>query len=132
MIQTFVYFFFYCYAYHRDLHLLTHSFPTRLSSDLDPDRARLWRRGPQGAGSAPAMADRAAAGRGGGGGYPTAVQPAGHSPSARAVPRRRPAQRRTGTAVRRGEGGAARRGHLSPPGAIERRPICAHREETGV
>src|SRR3546814_1791312 len=62
----------------------------------------------------------------------TAVQPAGHSPSARAVPRRRPAQRRTGTAVRRGEGGAARRGHLSPPGAIERRQICAHREEQGV
>src|SRR3546814_17287073 len=29
------FFFFCCYADHRDLHLLTHSFPTRRSSDLD-------------------------------------------------------------------------------------------------
>src|SRR3546814_20925892 len=28
-------FFFYCYGDNRDLHVLTHSFPTRLSSDLD-------------------------------------------------------------------------------------------------
>src|SRR3546814_8398350 len=27
-------FFFYCYGDHRDLHVLTHSFPTRRSSDL--------------------------------------------------------------------------------------------------
>src|SRR5207248_10948372 len=31
-------FFFYCYGHHRDLH----SFPTRRSSDLDPDRRRHW------------------------------------------------------------------------------------------
>src|SRR3546814_147207 len=29
--------FFYCYVAHRDLHVLTHSFPTRRSSDLDGD-----------------------------------------------------------------------------------------------
>src|SRR3546814_19395685 len=28
------FFFFYCYVSHRYLHVLTHSFPTRLSSDL--------------------------------------------------------------------------------------------------
>src|SRR3546814_16759345 len=28
-------FFFSCYGYHRDLHVLTHSFPTRRSSDLE-------------------------------------------------------------------------------------------------
>src|SRR3546814_13608867 len=31
----------YCYGDHRDLHLLTHSFPTRRSSDL---KCRDWRR----------------------------------------------------------------------------------------
>src|SRR3546814_5628553 len=30
-----IFFFFYLYCAHRDLHLLTHSFPTRRSSDLD-------------------------------------------------------------------------------------------------
>src|SRR3546814_6439171 len=29
-----------CYVDHRDLHVLTHSFPTRRSSDLRADRAR--------------------------------------------------------------------------------------------
>src|SRR3546814_12709997 len=33
-----LYFFFYLYGAHRDLHVLTHSFPTRRSSDL-PSRA---------------------------------------------------------------------------------------------
>src|SRR3546814_9429265 len=33
-ICVFVYFFFECYGDHRDLHVLTHSFPTRRSSDL--------------------------------------------------------------------------------------------------
>src|SRR3546814_9578001 len=32
-------FFFECYGDHRDLHVLTHSFPTRRSSDLYPDRS---------------------------------------------------------------------------------------------
>src|SRR3546814_11438107 len=31
------FFFFYGYGYHRDLHVLTHSFPTRRSSDLQLD-----------------------------------------------------------------------------------------------
>src|SRR6056297_1887014 len=31
-----LFFFFYCYGAHRDLHVLTHSFPTRRSSDLKP------------------------------------------------------------------------------------------------
>src|SRR3546814_20405023 len=30
-------FFYYCYADHRDLHLLTHSFPTRRSAELGKD-----------------------------------------------------------------------------------------------
>src|SRR3546814_11413452 len=35
VIQIFYYvFFFYCYVDHRNLHVLTHSFPTRRSSDL--------------------------------------------------------------------------------------------------
>src|SRR3546814_14362579 len=33
-INLFMFFFFSCYGYHRDLHVLTHSFPTRRSSDL--------------------------------------------------------------------------------------------------
>src|SRR3546814_6963411 len=32
-------FFFKCYGYHRDLHVLTHSFPTRRSSDLRSTQA---------------------------------------------------------------------------------------------
>src|SRR3546814_11982777 len=35
-----IYFLLSCYCYHRDLHVLTHSFPTRRSSDL-VDRADL-------------------------------------------------------------------------------------------
>src|SRR3546814_13414720 len=31
-----LFFFFYCHGDHRDLHVLTHSFPTRRSSDLFP------------------------------------------------------------------------------------------------
>src|SRR3546814_1519803 len=34
MIEMCLLFFFECYGYHRDLHVLTHSFPTRRSSDL--------------------------------------------------------------------------------------------------
>src|SRR3546814_8571782 len=34
-------FFFYRYGDHRDLHVLTHSFPTRRSSDLSP-HSRMW------------------------------------------------------------------------------------------
>src|SRR3546814_3712749 len=34
LVFPFVLFFFYCYGHHRDLHVLTHSFPTRRSSDL--------------------------------------------------------------------------------------------------
>src|SRR3546814_11680114 len=36
--------FFYCYDYHRDLHVLTHSFPTRRSSDLERTPAAATRR----------------------------------------------------------------------------------------
>src|SRR3546814_1961084 len=35
-------FFFYCYGHHRDLHVLTHSFPTRRSSDLSWPTNSLW------------------------------------------------------------------------------------------
>src|SRR3546814_8405539 len=35
-----MYCFLYCYGDHRDLHVLTHSFPTRRSSDLFPPDAR--------------------------------------------------------------------------------------------
>src|SRR3546814_18504235 len=38
---VFFFFFFYCYGDHRDLHVLTHSFPTRRSSDF---LARYWSR----------------------------------------------------------------------------------------
>src|SRR3546814_13737720 len=34
---------FYCYGAHRDLHVLTHSFPTRRSSDLQEDALRSAR-----------------------------------------------------------------------------------------
>src|SRR3546814_14480982 len=37
------FFFFYCYANHRDLHLLTHAFPTRRSSDLRVVSADVYR-----------------------------------------------------------------------------------------
>src|SRR3546814_14158294 len=40
-----MFFFFYCYDDHRDLHVLTHSFPTRRSSDLeifDPRPVYSW------------------------------------------------------------------------------------------
>src|SRR3546814_14620436 len=39
IICVFILFFFYVYGDHRDLHVLTHSFPTRRSSDLVPVRA---------------------------------------------------------------------------------------------
>src|SRR3546814_17677820 len=41
MCVCLLYFFFSCYGDHRDLHVLTHSFPTRRSSDLfaDPTEA---------------------------------------------------------------------------------------------
>src|SRR3546814_4021310 len=54
-------FFFSCYGDHRDLHVLTHSFPTRRSSDLPPPRAAACRR-PRSAGrhrcAAPTAAPR--------------------------------------------------------------------------
>src|SRR3546814_13283302 len=37
-------FFVYLYGYHRDLHVLIHSFPTRRSSDLDLRRDRWFKR----------------------------------------------------------------------------------------
>src|SRR3546814_14738535 len=36
---------FYCYVYHRDLHVLTHSFPTRRSADLRLATSQLKCRG---------------------------------------------------------------------------------------
>src|SRR3546814_10976797 len=41
-----LFFFFYRYGHHRDLHVLTHSFPTRRSSDLLTDTARSMNRDP--------------------------------------------------------------------------------------
>src|SRR3546814_8299544 len=39
-------FFFYCYGHHRDLHVLTHSFPTRRSSDRPVEQRGGKRRRP--------------------------------------------------------------------------------------
>src|SRR3546814_11008607 len=41
MHSMYVFFFFKCYGDHRDLHLLTHAFPTRRSSDLMLDLPAL-------------------------------------------------------------------------------------------
>src|SRR3546814_7943949 len=51
--------FFYCYCDHRDLHVLTHSFPTRRSSDLtSPTRPRVRTAATTGKCSTPPRPDR--------------------------------------------------------------------------
>src|SRR3546814_19548211 len=53
LLMSYDHFFFYCYGDYRDLHVLTHAFPTPRSSDLIPDGwACRWRNSAIAAGSA--------------------------------------------------------------------------------
>src|SRR3546814_1622779 len=57
-VMSVEFFFFYCYGDHRDLHVLTHSFPTRRSSDLRAASLLLLRDGHDGGGDRPALRRR--------------------------------------------------------------------------